>query len=1689
MPLVDRHCRAAAGALLALVALGAGPEASFAQSAMGVGAERHAVELQRLRAGQRRSVEVERLHTERRRSVARAEAHARMPSTMYASTPDSAPPPHAVPLDIKRAPAPERSAADGPARPPVESPGHRIPLFVSASDASGAEGYVRIVNHSDGAGEVRIEAFDDAGESHGPVTLSVGAGEAVHLSAAELEQGSAAKGLTGSLGGGEGDWRLEVTSALDLEVLAYVRSADGFLSAMHDVVPRGESGHRVAWFNAGSNAAQASRLRIVNPGAVAAEVRIEGIDDAGAASAGAVTFSVPAQGARTLGARELEAGGEGLGGALGTGTGRWRLVVSAEQAVEVLSLIASASGHLANVSTVPAAVGADAGGARTVHRVPWLPAAARSAQGGVRGLVRIVNRSDDAGEVRIEAFDDAGVAAPALAVAVGAREAVELSSEELESGSADAGLSGGVGAPGEGDWWLRLNTSLDVEVAAYVQSQDGFVSAVHDAAPRIGGTHRVGTFNPASETTQASRLRIVNPGTQSTQVRIEGIDDAGEASGGAVTLTVAAKAARTLGAAALESGEGASGGLGDGTGRWRLLVRADTDIEVMSLLSDPSGHVASLSTAPGAAPSQTAEEVFAKRISAAIVQAKCVACHAAGAGAGFTRLRFERASNPEHRALNLKVFEDFLAAVDDGAKLITNKIQGVDHGGGVQFAAGTPELADMQRFLALLGEGEEEVTAAALTPQTLFDTVQMAPTGKTLRRAALIFAGRNPTEAEYAAAQRGATALRRTIRGLMTGPEFHEFLIRGANDRLLTNRGGGVIDHHAAYLIEHTREAYRRAKVGSETGDRRYLYDWDDRVQHGARRAPLELIAHVVENDRPYTEILTANYIMANPWSAQAYGASTRFRDPEDVHEFRRSRIESYYRHGEGHESEYDPAVGGVRIIDPGPLGTNYPHAGILNTNAFLLRYPTTATNRNRARSRWTYYHFLGLDIEKSASRTTDPDALADTNNPTLRNPACTVCHTVLDPVAGAFQNYGDDGWYKDQWGGEDSLDEFYKRDDGSTLAIQADSWENRDTLSWPAGLAAGVETLRVVFTNDFYDEATGDDGMIYLDRVRVLDPDGRELVRHEFESLGVPIAPWGPCGERRRNPVTRSVDHVVMWNGHLNCAYFIDVDIPTDGIYRVEISAWADRHEQYEEDGFAKLSVTATTYAYQDGDTWYRDMRSPGFAGALAPSSDNSVQWLARKIVTDKRFAEATVKFWWPAIMGSETAEPPADEGDSDFDGLLLAANAQGAEVERLARGFRSGFSGGRRHNLKDLLVEIVLSKWFRADGFEDANPVRQVALRDAGARRLLTPEELARKTAALTGVQWNRGIGDVYSHARRPSALTEDFRLFYGGIDSDGITERGRDMTSTMAGVAKRNAAAVSCPVVMRELYLLPDAKRRLFAGIDPDVTPGLELEASFEIEAGSWRDKETLVMEGRLASGSKRVRLSYLNDYWDGRDRDRNVRLGRLDVRNSAGKVIASRELKNLDPASDCNYPVGDDHFALHCNGSVDVPIEVPATGTYSIEVVAWADQFGDELAKLSVAVIAPDEEGVGSSSLAIRNKLVELHDKLLGVRVTPHSPDVEAAYRLFVDVMEREREAQDDQLEAWQCGWWNDLSYLEGILDNAVVRLENDHGGWYFGFSERAHDFVNGIDWSDPNHSAQAWVVVLAYLLMDYRYLHL
>ena len=287
----------------------------------------------------------------------------------------------------------------------VHARDHMVPLFPAASDTV-RQGFVRVINHGGESGDVGIEAIDDEGNVHGPLALSIDAGETVHFNSEDLEEGNPRKGLTGHAGSGEGDWRLDLTSNLDIEVLAYIRTRDGFLTAMHDLVPETDDGYRAATFNPGRNANQVSRLRLINPGDADATVTVHGIDDAGTRSA-QVQAIVPAGAARTYSAAQLENGADGLTGAMAPGNGKWQLVVSADEPIHAMSLLQSPTGHLTNLSTSPA------GGARAV---PMLPP---HGEGGPQGFVRVINRGDAPGEVTIAAYDDDGGEYGPLALAIG----------------------------------------------------------------------------------------------------------------------------------------------------------------------------------------------------------------------------------------------------------------------------------------------------------------------------------------------------------------------------------------------------------------------------------------------------------------------------------------------------------------------------------------------------------------------------------------------------------------------------------------------------------------------------------------------------------------------------------------------------------------------------------------------------------------------------------------------------------------------------------------------------------------------------------------------------------------------------------------------------------------------------------------------------------------------------------------------------------------------------------------------------------------------------------------------------------------------------------------------------------------------------------------------------------------------
>ena len=805
----------------------------------------------------------------------------------------------------------------------------------------------------------------------------------------------------------------------------------------------------------------------------------------------------------------------------------------------------------------------------------------------------------------------------------------------------------------------------------------------------------------------------------------------------------------------------------------------------------------------------------------ATVRAKCSACHVEGGMSGHTRLVFSPSSALD-TARTVSVFRGFLSAVEGGADRILEKVTGASHGGGLQVAPGSAEHAILQRFLKeLAGRGEPDPTP----PESPLDGLTLAAPEVTLWRAALVLAGRSPTPAELQAAGEGReSSLRQAVRGLMSGPGFHDFLIRSANDRLLTDRHlRAVRDFRGeTHLVDLANLRWKQAQAAIARGYQLAMDDpvfrrWEEATQLGLARAPLELIAHVVENDRPYTEILTADYTMANPMTAAAFGAPVQFSDSESPHEFRPARIRNYFRTDLTKKTEFHIRYG-TRVAQAGSLRTEYPHAGVLSTISFLRRYPTSAVNRNRSRARWALYHFLGVDVGRGAELAASPTAPQGSGGPSTRSGECAGCHSVLDPVAGTFQYFDPVGGYKTAFGGMDSLPESYR----------------------------------------------------------------------------------------------------------------------------------------------------SGSQAYRTGDIWYRDMDPPGIAGAVAPRHSDSLQWLARRIADDPRFAEATVRFWWPAVMGAEMVGPDASGSGPGVAGRREAFEAQTAEVAKLARSFRRGFRGGDPYNAKDLLTEIVLSPWFRADSAETDGGQVPAAAALVGAERLLTPEELSRKTESLTGYRWGRytarGLHEVGALDGNGPDTGGSAELLYGGIDSGGIQSRARSVTPLMAAVAQGHAIHASCAIVQREFFLWPPQQRLLFRGISAETTP------------------------------------------------------------------------------------------------------ESPGPGD-SYDASAGGRSRG---------------------AIAIRRKLVDLHWRLYGIAVGPDSPEINRAFDLFELVWERKRRTEGPEFRDGQgpCRV-DDTRYFEGVLDGVVV--EDEWGNTRIDWERVLADWT--FEMKDPSYAVRTWMVVLAHLMSDYRYLHL
>ena len=228
------------------------------------------------------------------------------------------------------------------------------------------------------------------------------------------------------------------------------------------------------------------------------------------------------------------------------------------------------------------------------YRLPLLPSASDALR---EGVVRIVNHSDESGRVAVTAIDDSGLAFGPVTLELDAGETIQFSSTDLERGNGALGMATGIGG-GQGDWRLVLDTPLDIEPLAYVRTEAGFVDSLHDVVPRRSFYHRVTLLAPGNGLPDGSALRLINPTDAAAEIAVFGVDDANALAPGQVSMVLAAGAARTVTARALENGAGGlTGRLGDGDGDWQLLIFTDAAIEAMTVLDTASGPLANLSAA------------------------------------------------------------------------------------------------------------------------------------------------------------------------------------------------------------------------------------------------------------------------------------------------------------------------------------------------------------------------------------------------------------------------------------------------------------------------------------------------------------------------------------------------------------------------------------------------------------------------------------------------------------------------------------------------------------------------------------------------------------------------------------------------------------------------------------------------------------------------------------------------------------------------------------------------------------------------------------------------------------------------------------------------------------------------------------------------------------------------------------
>jgi hypothetical protein len=434
----------------------------------------------------------------------------------------------------------------------------------------------------------------------------------------------------------------------------------------------------------------------------------------------------------------------------------------------------------------------------------------------------------------------------------------------------------------------------------------------------------------------------------------------------------------------------------------------------------------------GPASARTPDDYFAREVWPKVGSVLCLSCHKEGGDAEKSKLvlqdpRRAQGQHAQDEALqdNREAFAR-LARVkhEDQSRLLVKVTGGRNHGGADVLKPDSTAYLILAEFVRRVNAPPSTASRPVVDDKNLppfFDGVLMLEPRRLLRRVTLSLAGRLPTEEEKTAvAARGLDELPSLLDELMKEDAFYERLREGFNDIFLTT---GLDGNPEATVLSY--EHFTKTRLWTQKHDlsnvpekdrQKARYKLDADYRKALLGEPMKLVEHIVRNDRPFTEIVTADYIMVTPYTARGYGifdeVKERFKDPDDPFEFIPVKLKALK--GRSKATDQESATG------------DYPHAGLLSSFQYLRRYPTTETNRNRLRARMFYLHFLGVDALELAARVSDAAAVtAKYPIPTMQASECVVCHKTIDPVAGCFQDYYEfegvygrrkGGWYKDMF-------------------------------------------------------------------------------------------------------------------------------------------------------------------------------------------------------------------------------------------------------------------------------------------------------------------------------------------------------------------------------------------------------------------------------------------------------------------------------------------------------------------------------------------------------------------------------------------------------------------------------------------------------------------------------------------------